>query len=635
MPYGYMGRILRLDLTSGEIKEQPLDDGLARAYIGGSGLAARILYDETSASTDPLGSENLLIFMTGPLTGTKVPTSGRHAVVAKSPLTGIWGESDAGGSWGVALKNAGYDGLIITGQASRPVYLWFHDQSVEIRDATRFWGLDTYEVDAHLKSVTDQKASVACIGPAGERQARIAAIMHDGKHARAAGRSGLGAVMGAKLLKGIVVKGSEKINVARPEKLRDSIKRLAPIIREKTQRYHDYGTSGGVVGNAVLADMPAQNWRKGEWIEGAEKISGQRMAETILTGRYYCESCIIGCGREVKIEKGPYAGVDGAGPEYETLAGLGSMCLVDDLEAIAMANELCNRYGIDTISTGSAIAFAMEAYERGLISKEDTGGIELIWGNAKAMIDMVHKIGRREGLGELLGEGVKRVAEEIGGIAPEFAIHVKGQELPYHDPRALSSLAVAYATYPRGACHRGNSHYLERFAIPELGYDEPLDRFATSGKGIMAAKAQDYFGLFNSLKLCHFISSSVAPTDILEWLNLVTGWDMDLEEFLRTGERASNLKRMYNLRCGLSRKDDVLPPRITTEKFDEGGSKNYLPHLGDMLDEYYKHRGWSKDGVPLPATLIALGLQQEVEDLPPPAIVNCRSRSEEHNSEIC
>ncbi len=616
MPHGYMGRILRIDLTSGKITEQPLDDELARAYIGGSGLAARILYDETSASTDPLGSENFLIFMTGPLTGTKVPTSGRHAVVAKSPLTGIWGESDAGGSWGVALKSAGYDGLIITGQASRPVYLWVHDQNVEIRDATHVWGQDTYEVDEYLKSVTDPKAAVACIGQAGERQALIANVMHDGKHARAAGRTGLGAVMGAKRLKAIVVCGSQVPVIAEPKALQASIRRLTPLIREQTTRYWKYGTAGGVVTNAVLADIPVKNWRVGEWVDSAEKISGQTMADTILTGRYYCKHCIIGCGRVVKIAEGPYVGVDGAGPEYEAVAGLGSMCMVDDLEAIALANELCNRYGVDVISTGTCIAFAMEAYERKLITQSDTNGIALTWGDPEAVIQMVHAIGRGEGIGRLLGQGVRAAAKSIGGLASEFAMEVKGLELPYHDPRALSSLAAAYATYPRGGCHRGMSHGLERYAIPELGYDEPMDRHATEGKGAMTAITQDYYGLYNSLKLCHFIAGVVAPSDIVTWLNLVTGWDMTQEEFLRAGERASNLKRMYNLRLGLSRKDDVLPPRITTEKFDEGGSKDYLPRLGDMLDEYYKHRGWSKDGVPLPATLIALGLQQEVEDLP-------------------
>jgi len=617
MPYGYMGRLLRIDLTSGESIEQPIDDELARSYIGGSGLAARILYDETTPQTDPLGPDNVLILMTGPLTGSKVPTSGRHAVVAKSPLTGVWGESDAGGTWGVAIKSAGYDGVVVTGRASRPVYLWIHDGCVEIRDASSFWGQDTYEVDDSLRAVTDSQASVSCIGRAGEKQVRLANVMHDGKHARAAGRAGLGAVMGSKQLKAIVAHGTEAPTVAEEKALRASIREIAPRILAKTGRYQQFGTAGGVVGNAALADMPAQNWRLGDWVEGAERISGQMMAETILTGRYFCKHCIVGCGREVRITEGPYAGVDGAGPEYEALAALGSMCLVDDLEAVAMANELCNRYGIDVMSTGACVAFAMEAFERHIITVSDTGGLALEWGDPTALIQMIHAIGRAEGLGRILGEGVKRAADVFGGFAGEFALHVKGLELPYHDPRALSSCAAAYATYPRGACHRGMSHGLERYSIPELGYPEPLDRHATVGKGIATAVAQDYYGLFNSLKLCHFIASSVKPSEIVNWLNLVTGWDMTMEEFLRVGERASNLKRMYNLRLGLSRKDDTLPPRITTEKFDVGGSKDYVPRLGDMLEEYYRHRQWSKDGVPLAETLQRLGLYHEVGDLPP------------------
>jgi aldehyde:ferredoxin oxidoreductase len=617
MAHGYMGCILRVDLTRRDIREEPIDEQLARAYIGGSGLGARFLYDETTANTDPLGPENLLMFLTGPLTGTKIPTSGRHAVVTKSPLTGIWGESDAGGSWGVAIKAAGYDGVIVTGKAAEPVYLWIHDQSVEIRDASPFWGQDTYDVDESLRAATDPGASVACIGPAGERLVRAANIMHDGKHARAAGRAGLGAVMGAKRLKAIVAYGQQVPPMADPQGIRSSIRRLAPLIQEKTVRYKKYGTPGGVVSNAALADMPVKNWQVGEWVEPSEKISGQTMADTILTGRYYCKHCIIGCGRVVQITEGPYAGVDGAGPEYESVAGLGAMCLVDDLEAIAYANELCNRYGVDVITTGTAIAFAMESYERGIITRSDMDGQALEWGDPDAVIRMVHAIGRREGIGQLLGDGVRSAAKTLGGLASEYAIEVKGLEPAFHDPRALSSLAVAYATYPRGACHRGSSHALERFPIPELGYDEPVDRHATEGKGIVTAITQDYFGLYNSLKLCHFIASSVAPSEIVDWLNLVTGWDMNLEEFLLAGERASNLKRMYNLRCGLTRKDDVLPPRITTERFKDGGSQGYLPHLGQMLAEYYDHRGWSQEGVPLAAKLQALGLDQEVLDLPP------------------
>jgi aldehyde:ferredoxin oxidoreductase len=373
-----------------------------------------------------------------------------------------------------------------------------------------------------------------------------------------------------------------------------------------------YGTAGAVIKNASIGDMPVKNWSLGKWDdEKLKNISGQTMAESILTKKYYCKGCIVGCGRVINIPNGPYAGLSGAGPEYETLGSLGTMCLIDDLNAIAMGNDLCNRYGMDTVSVGSSIAFAMEAYEKGAINKKDTGGIELTWGNKEAMLAMVHKIGKREGLGRLLGEGVKIAAQEIGGDVKDFAIEVKGLELPMHDPRSMGSLAVLYATYPRGACHRGCSYQLERGGISELGYDKPLERQQDQGKAIMTAIMQDYAGLFNSLKLCQFVIMSLKPTEALQCLNYVTGWNMDLTELLRAGERASNVKRMYNVRVGFTRKEDTLPQRILSEKFTEGGAAGYLPNLEKMLDEYYQYRKWSNDGIPLPSKLRELGLNDE------------------------
>jgi aldehyde:ferredoxin oxidoreductase len=315
----------------------------------------------------------------------------------------------------------------------------------------------------------------------------------------------------------------------------------------------------------------------------------------------------------IDIPSGPYAGVSGGGPEYETLGSFGSLCLIDDLNAISMANDLCNRYGMDTVSVGAAIAFAMEAYERGAIGKKDTGGVELTWGNQHAALEMVHQIGRREGLGRLLGEGVKKAAQEIGGGAEDFAIEVKGLELPMHDPRSLGSLAVLYATYPRGACHRGCSYQLERSGIAELGYEKPLERQRDEGKAVINAIMQDYAGLFNSLKLCQFVITQLKPSELLQCLNDVTGWDMDLPELMRAGERASNVKRMYNVRMGFTRKDDTLPQRILSMKFTEGGAAGYLPDLERMLDDYYQYRRWSGDGIPLPSTLRELGLSAEAE----------------------
>lgn len=613
MESGYMGKLLYVDLTKGTFTDQELSEELSRKYIGGSGLGARLLFDQTNADTDPFGEDNVLMFLTGPLTETPVPMAGRYAVITKSPL-GIWGEGDCGGSWGSMLKRTGYDGIVIVGKSDKPVYLWITDEGVSLRDGSHIWGRDTVETDEMVKKETSDKAVIASIGPAGEKLMRMAVIISDGKHARASGRGGIGAVMGSKKLKAISVYGTKKPQISRPEELKKLIKDFVPRLREATKNMSDYGTAGAVIKNANIGDMPVKNWSLGKWDdEKLKNISGQTMAESILTKKYYCRGCIVGCGRVISIPDGPYAGLSGGGPEYETLGSLGTMCLIDDLNAIAMGNDLCNRYGMDTVSVGSSIAFAMEAYEKGAINKKDTGGIELTWGNKEAMLAMVHKIGKREGLGRLLGEGVKIAAQEIGGDVKDFAIEVKGLELPMHDPRSVGSLAVLYATYPRGACHRGCSYQLERGGISELGYDKPLERQQDQGKGIMTAIMQDYAGLFNSLKLCQFVIMSLKPTEALQCLNDVTGWNMDLTELLKAGERASNVKRMYNVRVGLTRKDDTVPMRILSQKFTDGGAANYLPNLEKMLDEYYRHRRWNRDGIPLPSTLKELGLDDEAE----------------------
>ncbi len=612
---GYWGKLLRIDLSDRSVSVDEFDEDVLRKYIGGAGLGARILYDETTAETDPLGPENRLIVTTGPFTDTTAITSGRHAVVSKSPL-GIYGESDVGGNWGFGLKRTGYDGVVISGQSSAPLYLLITDERVEIRDAAHLWGRDTFEVDAIIKGETSKGMRVQSIGPAGEHRVTISSIMTDGRNARALGRGGLGAVMGAKGLKAIAVVGDKRIPLFKPEGLIDSVKNLAPTIRENMQARNWLGTAGGVLLAEKVGDLPIQNWRRGSWKSGAEKISGERMAETILTGKYYCKACVVGCGRKVKIGAGPYA-VDGAGPEYETLGAFGSMCLIDNLEAIAKANDLCNRLGLDTISTGSAIAFAMEAVERGLITYSDLDGIELRWGDAHSTIKLIEKIGKVEGIGKLLGQGVRDAAAVIGGDARELAIEVKGLELPMHDPRAYNSLAVAYATSNRGACHGAASHLLElRASLPELGYPESLDRFATKGKGVMTAKMQDYIGMFNALKLCRFVFPQLRFSDILTWIHCVTGWDMDAKELLETGERLHTIKRMYNVRCGIRREDDSLPERILNEKRGQGGAADNLPDLNTMLEEYYRYRIWDNRGIPEEDKLRGLGLKREIEDIP-------------------
>ncbi len=608
-------RVLNIDLSSGNFITENISQENQRKFIGGSGLGAKILFDKTNADTEPLGPDNCLIFMTGPLINTRVPTSGRHAVVTKSPLTGIYTESDVGGSWGATLKKAGYDGIVVTGKSEKPVYLWVDEQKIEIRNASHVWGIDTYKIEEILREETKSNSSVLAIGPAGEKMVRIASILTDGKHARAAGRAGVGAVMGSKNLKAVVTSGSKKTLVDDPGGLNKSLKEIIPVIVEKTRSMSDYGTAAGITTLNFLGDFPIKNWQQGLWDEGAEKISGETMAKTILTGKYYCKSCVIGCGRVVEIKEGKYTLAQGAGPEYETIASLGSLCLIDDLEAIAKGNELCNRYGIDTISTGEAIAFAMEAYERGIITAQDTGGVPLKWGNSDSMLELIEQIAFRKGLGELLSYGVKRASEKLGGIAKEFAMHVKGLELPLHDPRAHNSVALGYATSNRGACHlQAFSHPFERsFPIPDLGYPELHNRFQVEGKGEFTAKLQNLMCVMDSLKLCKFILSAVNLKTIVKWTNLVTGWDTTLVELLKSGERLYNLKRVYNVLCGISRKDDTLPPRILSHKRNAGGASDNLPHLGRMLSDYYNYRGWNEEGIPTLLKLKELDLKEEAK----------------------
>jgi aldehyde:ferredoxin oxidoreductase len=610
---GYAGKILHVDLVTQEYRMEELSVGEARAYIGGSGLAAKRLWEMTRRDTDPLGPENVLIFMTGPLTGTKVPLSGRHEVVAKSPLTGIYGESDVGGRWGTELKRAGFDGVIITGKSKEPVYLWINESGVEFRGAEHLWGLDTYDASPILRKETDHKAVEASIGPAGERLALIAGIMHDGRNGRAAGRCGLGAVMGSKNLKAIVARGNMEVPVADEPRLMETIRKLGSEIVKNTKRLSDYGTSHIMTTLEELGDLPIRNWRQGRFQLGAEKLSGVTLAKTILKAKYYCGACIVGCGRTVAIKQGEYAGVEGAGPEYETVAMLGANTLVDDLEAVAKTHELCNRYGLDVISTGAVIGFALEAAERGVLTGDQKQELDLNWGNAKSVVNLVEKIGRREGTGCLLGEGVMRASAKLGRGSDAFALHVKGLEPPGHDARAYNSLAIGYATGNRGACHlQGMSYAFERsVTMPELGIDEVQDRLGAVKKGELVAKTQDLMSLFDSLKLCKFLLfGGVKLTHMLDWFNAVTGFEISQADFLKAGERIYNLKRIYNVRCGITREDDIVPTRMLREKRGAGGSADNLPPFSEMLDEYYRYRGWDQSGVPSKDKLEELGLSE-------------------------
>ena len=611
---GYKGKILKVDLTSRTFDTICPSADDYRKYIGGSGLAAKFLYYDYNFNGNPLDPQKPIIFMNGPLTGTPVPNSGRHQVSAKSPATGIFGEANSGGTWGAELKYAGYDGIIVVGKSETPIYLWINDDATEIRSAERFWGRDTFEIHEPLLIETNEKAKVLAIGQAGENLIPLAAVMNDGPAGRCAARTGLGSVMGSKNLKAIVVKGSSKPSVAHMEELMEFTKSIVKQVQENTfvQHMRKVGTGGSAIIMEAKGDLPTKNWTVGTWREGAVNLSSITTNKNIKSNNYFCKGCVIGCGKEIEIIAGKYKGTFGGAPEYETVASLGSYCLVDDVEAVCKANELCNRYGIDTISVGGVVAFAMEAYERGIISVEDTGGLELKWGDGDVLIELIRKIVFKEGIGELLSHGVKYAAAKLGPIAEEFAIHVKGLELPAHDPRASGSLAVSYATSNRGACHlQGQSSIYEGFAKePYIGVDAPLDRFADEGKGRLSASTQNIASIFDSLSLCKYLPyGNVGFKEVVKFVNLVTGWDMTEDELFKAGERIYNLKRLYNVENGISRKDDNLPSRILTLKFKEGGAANHIPNLGLMLNEYYEFRGWDEFGIPTPEKLKELGLK--------------------------
>jgi len=600
MTFGHMGRWLHVDLSSGKVVTHELSADDAQRYVGGSGLAVRLLADGVAAGPDPLSPENPLAFTTGPLAGTTAPMSDRFTAASRSPLTMLWGEGDCGGRWASELKGAGFDAVLVTGQAQKPVYLHIENEEAELRDAQELWGVDTYEIDLG--------GSTVCIGPAGERLVRFASIMHDGSSGRAVGRTGLGAVMGSKRLKAIVAVGSRRPQVASREALKEHVRNTIGDVVDSMKGMSLYGTAGGVQNYERLGNLPIKNWRQGSWEAGAARITGSVMAETILTGRYGCKGCPVRCGREVAVDEGPHAGVRGGGPEYETLGALGSMCLIDDLPAIAHMNEICNRFGFDTISAGGVLAFAMEARERGVWPEGPA------WGDSAAAIRLLERIGRREGeVPTLLGEGSWRAAEAWGGQAREFAIHVKGMELPMHDPRAYVSSAIGFATSTRGADHlQAFSHTYERLACaPSLGFDEPLPREVAEGKGVLVATLQNLMALFDSLKLCKFlVLGGFQPPQLVEWANAVTGWDFGLAEWMRAGERICNLRRLINARLGASRVDDTIPVRLLTHRRGEGGAPDSLPHFGEMLADYYQARRWDEFGLPTPELLHELDLDE-------------------------
>ncbi|HEY74610.1 MAG TPA: aldehyde ferredoxin oxidoreductase family protein [Thermoflexia bacterium] len=588
---GYMGRLLRVDLTERRMWDEPLNEEWARKYVGGSGLAARILYEMVDGDTDPLGPENPLVLMTGPLVGTPMPSAGRLSVCALSPLTSIWGESNTGGFVGPELRFAGYDGVVITGQADHPVWLSIVEGRAELHDAADLWGLDAYETQERVRAALNEpKARVLCIGPAGEHGVRFAAVMND--HGRAAGRTGMGAVMGAKNLKAIALRGTAKVPVADPDGLKAVVREINANVDEDmaAMALRLAGTAGYVDMALMYGDLPIRYYQQGEW-EPASNLSGVLLADRYLTQSTACYRCPIACGRETRA---PSYGLEKAdGPEYETLGALGSLLMIDDLEAVIYAGHLCNLYGLDTISTGCTIGLACEMFERGVLTSADTDGIEIRYGDAAVIHRLIEMIARREGFGDLLAEGSAALAERFG--VPELAVVVNRLEVPMHDPRAFVGMAVTYALSPRGACHmQGDMYGVDTGQGPpvELGII-PGDRFDDSEeKGRIAARQQAWRNLYNGMILCQFQNPGVER--VLRALNAVTGWGLEPEDLLRLGKRIVTLKRRLNLRRGLTRENDRLPD-LLMRPLAEGGTEGTVPDVDRLLAGAYAEFGWDPE----------------------------------------
>jgi len=614
--YGYNGKILRVNLSHRTVSVEEPEDNFYRRYFGGRGFISYYLIKELKAGVDPLGPENKLVFASGVVTGVPVGGCGRNSVGGKSPLTGAYGDAEVGGYWGAELKQAGYDAIIVDGRAESPVYLWIKDGEVEIRDASHLWGKTTAETQEIIRSdVGEPLARTAIIGQAGEKLVRYACILNDVTHA--AGRTGMGAVMGSKNLKAIAVRGHNRLTLASPDAVATLAKWLRDVVGIVMGGFQAQGTAVGLRALNKEGGLPTRNFQQGVF-EDADKISGRAMKESILVGRGSCYACPVRCKREVSVSE-PYQ-VDSVygGPEYETLASFGSSCGIDDLAAIAKANELCNAHGLDTISAGAVVAFAMECFERGILSERDTGGLKLNFGNASAMVQVVDMIARREGIGDILAEGVARAASRIGKGAEEFALHVKGQEIPMHEPRYKQGLGLGYAISPKGADHTMSLHdsmYASEGPLLEetkaLGILEPLALDDLSpAKVRMVVYHSCWQHLLDCLVMCNFMPFNYRQVE--ELVCGVTGWNSTVYELMKVGERCLAITRAFNIREGLGRKDDLLPQRFFTPL--PSGPLQGVGIDKDKFEQakatFYSMLGWDKiDGVPGLGKLQELGIE--------------------------
>ena len=622
---GVGGSILWINLSEGKIEKKPLDQDLIKKYLLGAGFLSKIIYDMVPPGTDPLSPKNVLGIATGLLTGSMFPQSSRHVVAALSPLTDVWGESHAAGFWGAELKFAGYDAIIFTGASEHPVYLNIRNDDVSLIRADDLWGKDVFETDDMLRERHGKACRTLAIGQAGENLVRMAAVMSD--RDRASARAGLGAVMGSKKLKAICVRGTGKLEVADPKNYLKHMDEFYKRMLENpfTPGRIKYGTTSLVELMQHIGRLPSYNMRQGVF-EGYEKISGERITREFLIKPRADWSCLQRCGRYSAVPSGPYEYIGGS-PEFESQSSLGSRCGNDNLESVLFSHHLCNQYGMDTISVGGTISWAMEAWDEGLLTEEDTGGLDLSWGNHETIVELTRMIAMREGFGDVLAEGSYRAAQKIGRGTERFVMAVKKQEIAGQEPRAQKSMGLAAVTSARGADHLYafpvldeagfDSEIKERFGeeyLPEIA-----ERLNPKYKGIMVAECENYMVVIESVGLCKY-GTQIPPEfyydDVALALKIHNGLDLTREELEEIGERIVNLNRLFNVRLGITRADDSLPKRLTDDPAPLGPPAGEVVELDQMLDEYYDFRGWDKKtGIPLPKTLKRLRLEPEAKNV--------------------
>lgn len=609
---GSFNRFLEVDLDTGRTGVRVLDPGDLRCYVGGSALGARLFFETRGTEVDPLSPENPLFIMAGPMAGTTFPGSSRFVMCARSPLTGIWGESSSGGAFGADLKKAGFDGVLVESRSEKPSYLLIEDGQVAIHEAGDLWGLDTYATVETLRQRHPGKRplKVLAIGPAGENLVKYASVCNDKAHYL--GRTGMGAVMGSKQIKAIAVRGTGKVPIAHEKAYQKARKAALQTIKDSmmADSFHQLGTASAMDLGMMTGDVPIKNWSLGVNYDMADALGGPSLVEKMVKGRVACYACPIGCKPVVEFQVFPGPVTKGPGPEYETCAAFGTMIMNDDLLAVAQANELCNRLGLDTISCGATMAFVMEAYEKGLLTRGDLDGLEMTWGNMEAVLTLVNKIAFRKGFGDRAAEGSQSLAGELGEGAEDFVVAIKGLELPMHDPRAFHGMALAYMSSNRGACHLQHSvQAIEQGVVcwPEAGLKEDYPAQESRGKAEMVYLSENIGQMANAVCVCHFVHWTMGLTNLLKGFNAVTGYEMDLREFLKVGQRSWVLKRALNTIMGVTEKDDRLPRRILTP-LTEGGAEGSVPDEGLMKRDYYRIRGLDKKGVPTPRSLTDLGL---------------------------